>query len=451
MGGKWFACLAMAGLVAVFADETKIEKEIGKGEIVAKVNGVPLYEKDVYLGMSQDPAAGPEIERYRDKMVEEAIKQELLYQEAKKQGLDKDPSYNELVFQMRQQAEESEVKELAKGLEFEKLSEYMDKIRNEKASSDEITNYRKEHSEQFANMPEEQTNNIIEGILKGQKSVRAYNTFMKDMLSKTEVRINEKVLPQDVLITTTEYFSSEIYPYPTTIELLSGLSDIAIKSQQPPEVLFPKVVELAGGKESKSKADELKVVRDAIVTIGDSSFRLGNCSRLSLLLNPPPAMLSSIDNLQINRDLPLFMTFKNYILAEEVKRLILLDKSFKWNEPKGRPTFFIEHGFSRLKTIALGQDHEWTVLVNLLMEKLGLDDFKKIQLSHEEIDQYYEKNPEEKANLKGEFFSISRDMYAKTKIYTQKVKEYVDNLWRSANIEILEPPKTKEVEIPGEE
>ena len=81
----------MAGLVLAVAIGVSAQAD-DKGKIVAKVNGVALYEMDVFEPgyLEQTPALSPQ---QLSDQIQQAVHNELLFQEAKRRGADQDPGF----------------------------------------------------------------------------------------------------------------------------------------------------------------------------------------------------------------------------------------------------------------------------------------------------------------------------------------------------------------------
>lgn len=90
---KRFLVLVLA-LGFVFAGCAK--RENGKGQYLVKINNTTITKEDLNKEIEALPAFAQKMfegEEGMTKLIDELVKKELLYQEAKKKGLDKDPAY----------------------------------------------------------------------------------------------------------------------------------------------------------------------------------------------------------------------------------------------------------------------------------------------------------------------------------------------------------------------
>lgn len=72
------------------------KRENGKGQYLVKINNTTITKEDLNKEIEALPAFAQKMfegEEGMTKLIDELIKKELLYQEAKKKGLDKDPAY----------------------------------------------------------------------------------------------------------------------------------------------------------------------------------------------------------------------------------------------------------------------------------------------------------------------------------------------------------------------
>lgn len=93
---RFFVLVFVSVLVLGFVLAGCAKRENGKGQYLVKINNTTITKEDLNKEIEALPAFAQKMfegEEGMTKLLDELIKKELLYQEAKKKGLDKDPAY----------------------------------------------------------------------------------------------------------------------------------------------------------------------------------------------------------------------------------------------------------------------------------------------------------------------------------------------------------------------
>jgi peptidyl-prolyl cis-trans isomerase C len=161
-------------------------------KVVAEVNGKKITEKEVnqfinslppqYNALKKDP-------NFKKRVVENMVKEELLYQEALKEGLDKDPEV------------QREIERAKKRILVQALLRKTIKPPKVEVSEKEAKEFYEKNKKQFVDangkpIPFQQLKPFIIQSLKQQKEEQAVNAevekYIKSLESKSKVVINEK-------------------------------------------------------------------------------------------------------------------------------------------------------------------------------------------------------------------------------------------------------------------
>ena len=134
-----FMVLLSAALFA--CSQKQMDQKAGqKADVLAKVGGVSITLDDYYNDLQALPPYAKQMfqdESGREKFLDEVVKKEILYQQAIKQGIDKDPKF------------------LRKVEDFKKLTLISDLLQKEimakaKVSENEVKEYYDKHKQEFA-------------------------------------------------------------------------------------------------------------------------------------------------------------------------------------------------------------------------------------------------------------------------------------------------------------
>ncbi len=394
--------------------------EAGKEKLLATVNGVPIYEKDIFGIGGMPPAAfHPEAggKDYTQDMLKRAIDQEILYQEAKSMELDKDPEYQEQINRMRQYEKQYETQRLANLLETKKMSELREKA-NYTPSEEEINNYYETNKDRFSKLPEDQAKSRISQILISQKAGEEYQKWLKGVFAKAAIKVNGQAISSETLnsciesdLISTPMFGSPMAP---RSEKPSNSFFETVKSMVIEQSAKEKEVEKSELEKDQAKVKELFL--SAKMSINDKTILLGDYPQLQTLFvqNPqgPPMPVYYP---------ALLMIAKEELLSQEAK-----------SEKLGEGATFPGSPYP----VMGGLNQDRMMLIRRLEEKKGFY-AQPTSITDEEIAQYYEEN---KARWEKMGFEKAK-MRIRNILTSQKAQEkrekFLEELRAKADVKIM--------------
>lgn len=425
-----YLLLSCAG-IKVYSEgsEAEVKENPGKEKVLATVNGVPIYQKDIFGIGGMPPAAfqqGQGGKDFSQDILKRAIDQELLYQEAKSLELDKDPEYQEQLNRMKQYEKQYETQRLANLLETKRMSESREKS-NYTPSQEEIDNYYEANKDRFSKIAEDQAKSRISQILISQKAGEEYQKWLKEVFAKATIKVNGNPISKETLSASIE---SDLLSTP-----MFG-APMAPRTEKPSNVFFETVKQMIIEQSAKEKeAEKSEIEKDqakvkelflsAKMSINDKTVLLGDYPQLQTLFvqnpqGPPVPMYYPA----------LLMIVKEELLAQQAKA----EKLDQGAAFPGSPY-----------PVMGGLNQERMMLIRRLEEKSGFYS-QPASITDEEINQYYEEN---KARWEKMGFEKAK-MRIRNILISQKAQEkregFLGNLRAKADIKIMEQevPETKE-------
>ena len=348
----------MAGLVLAVAIGVSAQAN-DKGKIVAKVNGVALYEMDVFEPgyLEQTPALSPQ---QLSDQIQQAVHNELLFQEAKRRGADQDPGFLKTWARQSKSVQQGRLAMLA-GILQEK-DEQLQNARNPDAiSEEEIVACFEENADRFAQIPPAQAQTEARSLLVWKRYQTAYQALMNALVGEIQVSINGNSIAAETL----QQAVAAFVPTSTTLKpdteaaadaLLTAFSDAAgiDPAGENPAAAQPGEPDLS--------AEKLEAVA---IKVGTSEFKYGDFYSGS---ERPTAQA-------------LFRLLGNHLLAEETrKRGLDRDPDYL----KQVNTGILFDGDHELQII--DKNPEKQLLIRTFLKKEGYYGFDKIEVTDAEID-----------------------------------------------------------------
>lgn len=427
MKSHWLRALASAAMCAAtmpFATASGTKED--KGKVVAKVNGAEIYERDLYSAAQLESMPGESRNKFLQQTLDQAIENELLYQEAKKKGLDKDPKYLESLERQKKMTAQRKVQMLASY--YEQSIESLKTARDREAiTEEEIYAYYEENKARYKRRSEERAKQIIRSQLVSIKYREAYGKWLQDIVGRCQVEINGTAIPDGVMLqavkdnfnaaqrNTRPDQDGAVDPLWQAVADAAGV-DLLEATKEPPNLGEPNPF--------KEKLSSLTF------KIGETEVNWSEVYQLDALLNTP-----STAHYMAGPE--VFYVLKTYIVAEEAKKSgIEEDPDYK----KRLTRSVMDPIMSNMSSSA---DAEKRLLIKHLNQDAGLYDTSKHEVTPAEIDDYYAKNGHQYARL--EKRPNGKDRVRKVierTLKSQKAKgerkAYIQNLREAGEVERID-------------
>jgi len=182
---KFFVLILVLGFVITGC--AKKEEKKG-GQYLVKINNVTITKEDLNREIEALPAFAQKMfegEEGMTKLVDELIKKELLYQEAKKRGLDKDPAY---------------LKKVADSQKLILISSLLEKEIEDKAkvSDKEVKDFYEKNKADFTVQGKPVEFEKIKGMLAqrltGQKQKEVFDSYVENLKKSYTIDINKEAI-----------------------------------------------------------------------------------------------------------------------------------------------------------------------------------------------------------------------------------------------------------------
>jgi len=404
-------CMALVPIAGAQADA-------GKGKILAKINGVPIYQLEVYNPADYKDTPEGKAKQSQQLLLDWAIDQELLYQEAQKAGLDQDPAY---VQSVKRQASDVTLRKLqVLGNFLVQNDDSLKKAADVKAITDkEIEQFYEDNKEKhFENWSKKQAIRMIPRQLAQNKRQTAYLEWLKELVTTVPVSINGKDIPDEML---QQAFDAKHLRTPG--KPLATHADARI--------------------------DRLwQIVMDAIVKGGTeaTTFEVGNTvlkwSEFYQLEEKLQAVVEDAPGARPAAAAEVLHSLEIWILADEARKQGL-DQDPKFTEYINR----LKQADSRLKADAGGdraRKQARQVLGRNFIRRQGFDSKEKMdqyQVEQSAIEAFYQKNPArfqqiEERRGKAKVFEVIEGIL-KSEQVKQAQADFVKGLRQGADIEIV--------------
>lgn len=181
---RFFVLAAILGLVITGC----AKKEEKKGQYLVKINNVTITKEDLKKEIDALPVFAQKMfegEEGTAKLIDELIKKELLYQEAKKKGLDKDPAYQ---------------KKLVDSQKLILISSLLEKEIEDKAkvSDKDVKSFydknRADFTVQGKPIEFEKIKDMLAQRLTAQKQKEVFETYVENLKKSYKVDINKEAI-----------------------------------------------------------------------------------------------------------------------------------------------------------------------------------------------------------------------------------------------------------------
>lgn len=187
--------LAMVCIAAFTASAQAADK----GKLLARIGDVKLYEPDImpdFPGAESLPAE--QRAQFLANALEQAIETEVLFAVATQQGLGRDVEYLERLEQDRRLTKQREIEMLASFYEQQQKS--LVEARNRAAITDEeVDLFYKENGARYQKRPEKRAKMMIRSQLAGMKHRVAYQEWLKTELAEVDIAINGSKIDAETL------------------------------------------------------------------------------------------------------------------------------------------------------------------------------------------------------------------------------------------------------------
>lgn len=332
-----------------------------EGKVLARVNGLPIYEGDVFpeLDGGMPPGMSDEDKsRIMGERLEGAIEQMLFIQEAKRMGLEKDPEYRENLKQRKIMEKQEKAQILARYYE-STVPELRKAWNPEAVSEQEVDKYYEENKERYQRLSEKRAHSSIRALLAQRRYTEAYKEWLKKKLSRSEVKVNGEAMSSKVLVSSLDSL------FPTPGEAYRSL--ISPFGGEARDLIIKQAAERRKTTKEEIEKDQ-KLVREilssALFSAEGEEFSVG-----------PMAGSEGVPDFRIMEQ--ALHLAKTYLVAAEARKKGI-EKDPEYLAQQRRMTFS-PHGKDAL-------------LISSLLKKKGIYDYRKIEVSEGEIDAYYEQN-----------------------------------------------------------
>ena len=386
----------------VQAEASPAGDEEGKGSsqpqegILARVNGVSIHEKDVL------PPGMPEEEKkmMRDRLLENAIRDELLYQEAKRMGLDRDPDYLKGLKQQEGRRKRQELGLLA-GFYESTIPELKD-VRDPKAiPEEEVEEYYQEHKKRYARVSKETARTSIRYLLAAQRHAKIRKEWQKKILRKAKVKVNGETLSSQALVASLEAMRPRPGVRPGRVSpLMAEVKEMVIKQEAKRRKVSKEEIE-----KDEKLVEELWA--KAVISFDKEQLTVGEMRGGPGRVYALPQMLTT-----------------HLIAAEAKKKGLDKDPQYLAQKRMGESRFAPEGG-------------KRSLLISILQKREGINDFQRIEVSWAEIDDYYRKNERRYRRMGREKAEISIRRTLQRRKAREKWQDFADGLRAKAKVEIV--------------
>jgi len=181
---KFFVLMLVLG----FAFAGCVKKDGGKGPYLVKINNVTITKEDLNKEIEALPVFAQKMfegEEGIARLIDELTKKELLYQEAKKKGLDKDPAY---------------LKKVADSQKLILITSLLEKEIEDrsKVSDKEVRDFYEKNKENFVVEGKliefDKVKDMLAQRLTAQKQKEAFDSYVESLKKSYKIEVNQEAI-----------------------------------------------------------------------------------------------------------------------------------------------------------------------------------------------------------------------------------------------------------------
>lgn len=388
------------------------------GQQVAKVNGTAITEAQLQTMAKRSGAAADG--KLRERLLEQAIDNELLYQEAQRQKLTDDEYVQRGLAHAAAAHEARTTAALAEAFENARIGG-MHTPDYATVSDAEVNAAYGAAGDKYKGVDEKQAKEIIGRELGRAKHKAKYVEWFRGIAATVPVTVAGKSIPADPIVAAvddqiplTEYGSTRPAEDPVWLAVCE-----AVGIERPP-------ADLAGDDVRAALAPTVTAIRDVTMQVGKTRYSLRQAPALELMLRQPNVR-------QLRAGHGFTRQVQAWILAEQARRAGF-DKDPAFTDILARLSGAQGDRFNRV----LPSDSNKSQLIVALLEKEGLVTGKYIRIPDEAIDAFVAKNQAQLTKLsrgsKKQARLAAKRTLQERELLAKRVA-YLENLRAAATIE----------------